>query len=147
MGDFNIDLIDCHDTKVENYINVCLENNFVPCITLPTRITDHSATLVDHILLKTSSRLMQNKVTAGNLISGLSDHLPNFLIFDLNIQSYEIRPLIRLFTQERIDNFKYQSLGNVIKKRGVDVIENFDKKFKEMKVEGNRNSVAGVLYT
>ena len=105
MGDFNIDLIDCHNTKVENYINVCLENNFVPCITLPTRITDHSATLVDHILLKTSSRLMQNKVTAGNLISGLSDHLPNFLIFDLNIQSYENRPLIRLFTQERIDNF------------------------------------------
>ena len=39
---------------------------------------------------------------------------------------------------KRIDNFKYQSLRNVIKKRGVDIIENFDKKFKEMKVEGNR---------
>ena len=105
MGDFNIDLIDCHNSKVENYINVCLENNFVPCITQPTRITDHSATLVDHILLKTSSRLIQNKVTAGNLISGLSDHLSNFLIFDLNVHSYQNRPKIRLFTEEKINNF------------------------------------------
>ena len=49
--------------------------------------------------------------------------------------------------RKRIDNFKYQSLRNVIKKHGVDVIENFDKKFKEMNVEGNRKSVAGVLNT
>ena len=45
-----------------------------------------------------------------------------------------------------IDNFEYEALINVIKEGGVDVIENFEKKFKQMKVEGNRKSIAGVLY-
>ena len=40
--------------------------------------------------------------------------------------------------RKMIDNFEYQSLRKVIKEHGVDVIENFNKKFKEMKVEGNR---------
>ena len=35
-----------------------------------------------------------------------------------------------------MDNFEYQALRNVIKEGGVDVIENLDKKFKDMKVEG-----------
>ena len=49
--------------------------------------------------------------------------------------------------RKKMDNFEYQSLRKVIKEHGVDVIENFNKKFKEMKVEGKRKSVTGVLYT
>ena len=69
---------------------------------------------------------------------------------ELKMSQYEwfmIWMLGHVVKRNRIDNFKYQSLRKVIKKRGVDVIENFDKKFKEMKVEGNRKSVAGMLYT
>ena len=53
MGDVNIDLLQPNNCKHEAYLNLCLEYNFVPCITLPTRITDHSATLIDHILVRT----------------------------------------------------------------------------------------------
>ena len=69
---------------------------------------------------------------------------------ELKMSQYEwfmIWMLGHVVKRKRIDNFKYQFLRNVIKKCGVDVIENFDKKFKEIKVEGNRKSVAGVLYT
>ena len=105
MGDFNIDLLQSNNSKNEAYLNLCLENNFVPCITLPSRITDHSATLIDHILLRTPTRLIQNKVTAGNLICGLSDHLPNFIVLDLNTYTYQDRPKIRLFTEDKIMDF------------------------------------------
>ena len=50
-GDFNIDLIDSQNTHVEQYVDTILQNSFIPCITIPTRITDHSTTLLDHILL------------------------------------------------------------------------------------------------
>ena len=105
MGDVNIDLLQPNNCKHEAYLNLCLEFNFVPCITLPTRITDHSATLLDHILVRTPSRLMQNKVSAGNLICGLSDHLPNFIVMDINTYTFQDRPKIRLFTENNINNF------------------------------------------
>ena len=50
---------------------------FQPQILQPTRITDHSATLIDKIFLN----LMEH-FTSGNVIYDISDHLPNFLIFD-----------------------------------------------------------------
>ena len=105
MGDINIDLLQYNNGKHEKYINMLLEQNFVPCITLPTRITDHSATILDHILLRTPSRLIQNKVSAGNLISGLSDHLSNFMVLDLNVYSFQDRPKIRLYTDKKVNEF------------------------------------------
>ena len=42
---------------------------------------------------------------------------------------------------------EYQVLKDVVKKGGEGVVKRFEKKFKEMKVEGNRKSVAGVMYT
>ena len=60
-GDFNIDLIDYENNYVEQYTDTILQNSFIPCITIPTRITDHSATLIDHILLKTTKILYKQK--------------------------------------------------------------------------------------
>ena len=105
MGDFNIDLLQPNNCKHEDYLNLCLESNFVPIISLPTRIADHSATLIDHILIKTPTRLIQNKVTGGNLICGISDHLPNFIVMDINTYAYHERPKIRLFTENKINEF------------------------------------------
>ena len=48
--------------------------------------------------------------------------------------------------RKRMDNFEYQALRSAVKE-GDDVIERFEKKFKEIKVEGNRKSVTGVIYT
>lgn len=104
-GDFNIDLINSENNQVEHYTNTILQNSFMPCITIPTRITHHSASLIDHILLKTTKKLIHTKVSAGNLITDISDHLPNFLVIDLIIQKYQNRPLIRLFTKNKIKKY------------------------------------------
>ena len=85
-GDFSIDLINSENKQFEHYINSILQTSFIPCVTIPTRITYHSTSLIDHILLKTTKKLIQTKISAGNIINDISDHLPNFIIIAIFIQ-------------------------------------------------------------
>ena len=85
LGDINIDLLD--DKKSNTYLNNYFAKNFIPCITIPTRITAHSATIIDHIFVKIPPKLIQIKCSSGNLITDLSDHLPNFTFLDLKTQT------------------------------------------------------------
>ena len=52
----------------------------MPVITLPTRVTDHSATLIDHIVVNTELLNRQEEITFGIISSVISDHLPNFIV-------------------------------------------------------------------
>ena len=101
LGDININLLTEDCDKVQSYLNTFLEKSFIPCITLPTRIADHSATLIDHIFIKCPRKLMQNKCSSGNLISDISDHLPNFMFLNIEVPSIKDRPYIRLYTEKR----------------------------------------------
>ena len=76
-GDFNIDLIkfDLNDNSNE-YLNTVLKNGFIPTILLPTRVTSHSCTLIDHIHRK--SRNSRIQILSGNLMTDMSDHFANF---------------------------------------------------------------------
>ena len=79
MGDFNVDLlkVDSH-LNSDKFLNIMVSYFFQPHILQPTRITDHSATLIDNIFLNT----LDHFVISGNIVYDLTDHLPNFLIFD-----------------------------------------------------------------
>ena len=105
LGDINIDLLEVNDVKANNYLNNYLEHNFIPCITLPTRITHHSATLLDHIFIKSPKKLIQNKCSSGNLTTDISDHLSNFSMIDIKTQSIKDRPSVRIFTPKNIEKF------------------------------------------
>ena len=50
-GDFNLNLLD-HDTnkKVQEVLNLIYQNNLIPTINKPTRVTMKTATTIDHIL-------------------------------------------------------------------------------------------------
>ena len=101
LGDFNINLLSEDNDKVQTYLNNFLEKSFIPCITLPTRIRNYSATLIDHIFIKSPRKFLQNKCSSGNLIFDVSDHLPNFLFLNINVPSIKDRPYIRLYTEKR----------------------------------------------
>ena len=113
IGDININLLSESNEKVQNYLNNFLEKSFIPCITLPTRVREYSATLIDHIFLKCPRKLLQNKCSSGNLIFDISDHLPNFMFFDIEVPSIKDRPYIRLYTEKRkkifLDNLMNES--------------------------------------
>ena len=73
-GDINIDTLKYDkDKNISDYVTNFIEANFIPCITLPTRFTDVSATLIDHIMVKVPQKIIQNKVSAGNLVTDITD--------------------------------------------------------------------------
>ena len=78
LGDFNIDLIKCStDNNTSEFFNLVSSYNLLPYITLPTRITDRSQTLIDNIFSNSTS----TQIISGNLTSTVSDHLPQFFIY------------------------------------------------------------------
>ena len=104
-GDLNIDLLQYENNQIGENLNINLENNFIPCITLPTRITNNSATLIDHILVRLPKKKLQAKVNSSNLFCSISDHLMNFILLELKLNKSKDRPYVRLFTRNRINYF------------------------------------------
>ena len=49
--------------------------------------------------------------------------------------------------EKKDENFEMQSLRNVVREGGVDVVTNFEKKFKEIKIEGRRKAVPSLMYS
>jgi hypothetical protein len=79
MGDFNINLLNYEShTPTDEFINNLGVFCFQPHILQPTRITDHSATLIDNIFFNS----IEHYSISGNLLCDISDHLPNFLIIN-----------------------------------------------------------------
>ena len=67
--DYNIDLL---HYEINQFLNIIYTHGMFSCITLPTRITDHSATPIDNIYINYNTPL------AGIFVSAISDHLPIF---------------------------------------------------------------------
>ena len=77
LRDFNLDLLKFETHSGTNdFLNILVSSYFHPQILQPTRITDHSATLIDNIFFNS----LEHFTISGNLIYDLTDHLPNFLV-------------------------------------------------------------------
>ena len=82
LGDFNIDLLKVKsDKNASKLLDVFTANNMMPVISLPTRVTHSSATLIDHIYKTVDDR----SGTAGSLISDITDHYINFLLMNKRV--------------------------------------------------------------
>ena len=75
LGDFNINLLQ-HDkhNPTQKYLEHLISHGMIPLITLPTRITPTSKTLIDHIYTNS----IQNSYDSGVIYSTISDHLATF---------------------------------------------------------------------
>ena len=108
-GDIDIDLIryNSHNPTFD-FENNLLLNNFLPIIIMPTRITDSSATLVDHIYYYDGSNSKRNvNIKSGNLWCHLTDYLSNYiLILNKHIKIKQNVRFVRIFSNSNIDKFK-----------------------------------------
>ena len=85
MGDFNINLLNSENhTLTSDFINTMFSNHFQPLILQPTRVTDSTATLIDNIF----SNDLSCRVTSGNVLIQISDHFPQFSIFNNSAPDY-----------------------------------------------------------
>jgi hypothetical protein len=88
----NIDLLkfDSH-TKTNDFINDLNRNGIMPLITKPTRVTEHSATIIDHM----HTNIVDGKFKSGIIISDVADHFATFTI---------------LFKHKHNDNLRYKDI-------------------------------------
>ena len=79
----NFDLLNHeYNDNISNFLNMMLENSLQPCIIEPTRIVPHyKPSLVDNIFSNSA-----DAVISGNLYQTVSDHMPNFVIYDKSKQ-------------------------------------------------------------
>ena len=73
MGDFNLNLLNHHTHQLTaEFLDIMFGHMFFPLmITLPTRITAHTATVIDNIFTNNSDNHSLN----GLLLLDISDHL------------------------------------------------------------------------
>ena len=73
----NINLLKINEREViADVLDLFSSGGFFPQITLPTRFSTHSCTLIDNIYCKLSEYSPKN--ASGIFISPISDHLPCF---------------------------------------------------------------------
>ena len=79
LGDFKVDLLKIEKHQItSDFLTTMSSFCFQPQILQPTRITDHSATLINNVFFNS----LEHFTISSNVIYDISDHLPNFLIFD-----------------------------------------------------------------
>ncbi len=100
--------------NVENHRKTCelldmfISSGFVPTITLPTRITHHSSTLIDNIHVKL---IQPDELLSGIIISDISDHLPIFTVIG---KPTGLKTSIKHFTCRPMDAPKLESMANYL---------------------------------
>ena len=83
MGDFNINLLRVEDhAGTHSFFNNMTAHNLLPTIIRPTRITTHSATLIDNIFTNAWPEINEAKI----ITSDISDHLPIYTSFNFSFQ-------------------------------------------------------------
>ena len=107
-GDINVDLLKPDSTQTKIYIDTILNDDTLPYITLPTRITSHSATLIDHILIHKPLKHMDKKIVSGNLLFEIADHLPNFAIVTEPEKMSKPRSKSRTYSEANIAKFRHK---------------------------------------
>ena len=104
-GDFNVNTL--FNVKgglsTQHFKNIFSTNYCFPFINKPTRVTDHSASLIDNIY----SNIPSQNCFSGILKTSISDHYGIFCIDnDCNLNNDKVQIVKRSFTLKNIANFK-----------------------------------------
>jgi hypothetical protein len=113
MGHFNIDLLKSESCDYANrFFEQLLTSSYIPLILKPTRITQHTATLIDNIF--TNDIEVTNSSSNGIIYSDISDHLP--VVHVHNFEKHKETPLKNEYVLKRnINGSNTQSFTNTIK--------------------------------
>ena len=91
----NIDFLKYnHHAQTEEYLDMLHSNNNSAIITKPTRITNYTATLMNHIYTNNT-----NQIISGIATIVISDHLPTFCIVDIPVQKQKFKRYCRDYRQ------------------------------------------------
>ena len=107
-GNLNINtLVDNKETS--QLLNIMLMFNLIDLITSPTRITNRTATCIDHIITNISPEESKCEI----IDTGLSDHTAQLMSFHTKKKSQDSKGLnVRKYCMKNIEKFEY-TLNNI----------------------------------
>ena len=108
-GDMNYNIINVnHHHPTQEYHTLLTSHMYHQVISKPTRITDNTATLIDHIWHNdTSTGCTTLNNTPGIIYSDISDHLPIFLNISSNTtRNVKIKISYRQFNTENFNTYR-----------------------------------------
>ena len=95
LGDMNIALLKHHThQQTGRYLDMLYSHNLLPVTTKPTRITNHTATLIDHIYTNSVNRLI-----SGVMPVDISDHLPIFCTVETSLKKHNYQFYLRDYSK------------------------------------------------
>ena len=95
-GDLNVDMMNLDNTWID-MVDVLKSYNFLPYITRPTRVTENTATCIDHFWFN-----RYNVVKSGVLTGcDISDHFGIFIVLGINVKKEQI---VKYFKDHSNDN-------------------------------------------
>ena len=97
----NIDSLKFWNNLTLEYFTTLSADNFMPFISAPTRITDITSTLIDHIFVKLNDKDRHASVLAGNILTDISDHLPIFYYLMVHHGQIRIIDLLWGYSQKK----------------------------------------------
>ena len=111
--------------QTHDFIELNLDNNLIPSITRPTRITKNSATLIDNIILS-QSLLVQYE--SRIILDDISDHLPSLVKLEDVSEKKNIKKII---TSQNIGKWNLEKINNSLLKQNWSsvITENVDESF------------------
>ncbi len=134
MGDFNLDLLKFEShAGTDDVMNNLGTHFFQPHILQPTRITNHSGTLIDNIFCN----FLEHFTISCNIVYDVTDHLPNFLIINnfscliSNIKIYK-RDYSKYNETDLINQAEAINWQDVLFSHGADPSNMFDSFYSEI---------------
>ena len=128
-GDININLLNLDNKLTYDYVTMMLSQNFLPYITLPTRIRDDSMTLIDHIFTRLPNKKLDRRIISGNIYCDIADHLANYIC--LAHPTYikcTNRPKVRMYSKKNHETF-FEKLTAINWEELLDAHETIDEKY------------------
>ena len=99
----NVDLLN-PDDYMEEYCATLQSVSYLPVITEPTRVTDTSITLIDHMWTN-----QLHEVVSGVIVTSISDHYTTFLstYLDMSMAQLPIRKVFRDHSETSLNNLRH----------------------------------------
>ena len=103
MGDFNLDLFKSESCDyAKHFVEQLFTSSFFPLINKATRITHHTATLIDNMFTNNLEQLSDS--LNGIIFSDISDHLPIVHVFYTNMFVKKTSKYVVDATYQRVFN-------------------------------------------
>ena len=119
-GDMNICLLnENHSNITDNFMNMMRAAFFRPIITRPTRFTEDTSTIIDHIWINTTF-----DVTSMVFYSKITDHCPIFCRLAIPMESNGELVKVKFRDMKRSNKVRFQDMLNNVSNNWGEIIPN-----------------------